>query len=304
MHMHPYRPPLHAYLALATSMALVGSYVALSKPLLGAFPVFVLAWLRFAIGAVAMAPWLRKPVGEPAMSRRTHARLFAQSWFGNFWFSICMLFGVKHTPASQAGVIMAALPAVVALFSAWLLRERLQARAVLAIGLAVAGIMLYAGSTPDGRSGQGCWGPLLIAAAVCCEALYVVIGKSLSAELSAKRVSALINLWGLALMTPLAIWEWVHTSIARPSLPMLALLLFYGLAASVWTVWLWMHGLRHVDAHRAGVFTVMLPVSAAAFGVWVLSETLSPVQMLAFGLALAGVWMVTWPSRRDLAKQA
>jgi drug/metabolite transporter (DMT)-like permease len=45
------------------------------------------------------------------------------------------------------------------------------------------------------------------------------------------------------------------------------LLLFYALAASMVTVWLWMKGLRHVPGAAAGVFTVMLPLSAAAVGV-------------------------------------
>ena len=40
-----------AYACLALSMSLVGSYVALSKPLVAALPVFLLAWLRFAMGA-------------------------------------------------------------------------------------------------------------------------------------------------------------------------------------------------------------------------------------------------------------
>ena len=49
-----------AYLLLAGSMALVGTYVALSKPLTAALPVFLLAFLRFAIAAVAMLPWSRR----------------------------------------------------------------------------------------------------------------------------------------------------------------------------------------------------------------------------------------------------
>ena len=43
-----------AYACLALSMSLVGSYVALSKPLVAAIPVFLLAWLRFGIGGLAM----------------------------------------------------------------------------------------------------------------------------------------------------------------------------------------------------------------------------------------------------------
>ena len=40
-----------------------------------------------------------------------------------------------------------------------------------------------------------------------CEALYVVIGKKLSASLGPKRISALINLWGLVLVAPFALWQ-------------------------------------------------------------------------------------------------
>ncbi|HEY4664329.1 MAG TPA: EamA/RhaT family transporter, partial [Comamonas sp.] len=57
-------------------MALVGSYVALSKPLAVLFPVLLLAWLRFGIGVIAMLRWLRKSPQEPAMNARTKRLLF------------------------------------------------------------------------------------------------------------------------------------------------------------------------------------------------------------------------------------
>ncbi len=46
-----------AYLLLTASMAQVGTYVALSKPLVAVIPVFALAFLRFAIASIAMLPW-------------------------------------------------------------------------------------------------------------------------------------------------------------------------------------------------------------------------------------------------------
>ncbi|MBA4265266.1 MAG: EamA family transporter, partial [Comamonadaceae bacterium] len=80
--------------------------------------------------------------------------------------------------------------------------------------------------------------------------------------------------------------------------PVWGLLVFYGLAASVWTVWLWMTGLKSVPASQAGVFTVMLPISAAAIGVLFMGERLTGVQMLAFGIALMGLLLATLPARR------
>jgi hypothetical protein len=55
----PHAPWL-SYVCLGSSMALVGSYVGLSKVLVLVFPVFLLAWLRFGIAAIAMAGWVRR----------------------------------------------------------------------------------------------------------------------------------------------------------------------------------------------------------------------------------------------------
>ncbi len=281
-------------------MALVGSYVALSKTLILIFPLFVLAGLRFGIAAVAMAGWVRRGRAEPALDAHNRRLLFAQSFFGNFLFSICMLGGMALTSALAAGVIMAALPAVVALLSWWWLSERLDTRVAAGIACAVGGIALVSLSrpavgVPDAPDQQALWGNLLLVGAVVCEAIYVVVGKKLTANVSPKRISALINLWGLALVAPLALWQGLTFDFQTVGLPAWLLLVFYSLAASLVAVWLWMTGLRHVPASQAGVFTVMLPVSTAAVGVLFLGEHFSSAQAVAYALALAGLVLATWP---------
>jgi hypothetical protein len=136
--------PLAAYLSLAAGMALVGSYVGLSKLLVAAFPVFLLAWLRFGIAGVAMLHWLPRGAGDKPLSGRDRVWLFWQSFLGNFLFSICMLFGVAATSALAAGVAMAALPAAVALLSRLLLGERIRPRVWAAIACAALGIAVMA----------------------------------------------------------------------------------------------------------------------------------------------------------------
>jgi len=130
-----------------------------------------------------------------------------------------------------------------------------------------------------------------------CEAAYAVIGKKLTDGIGPKRISALINLVGLALVCPLGIWAAWGFDFTQVSMPIWGLLVFYGLAASVWTVWLWMTGLQTVPASQAGVFTVMLPVSAAMTGVLFLGETMTAMQWLAFGIALLGVLLATRTDR-------
>jgi drug/metabolite transporter (DMT)-like permease len=289
-----------AYLALAASMAIVGGYVGFSKALVIVFPVFLLAGLRFAIAAVAMAPWLPRPPTEAMLDARSRRLLFLESFFGNFLFSIFMLYGMRQSSALAAGVIMAAMPAVVGLLSWLLLGERIGARIAAAISCAIAGIGLVAlARDAEGELASGSLaGSALLLAAVTCEALYVVIGKKLTASLGPKRISALINLWGLVLVAPLALWQLVDFSPRYIDWSYWALLFVYAIAASVVTVWLWMTGMRHVPAASAGIFTVFLPVSAAAVGVAFYGERFTAMQIAAFALALGGVMLATWPVRR------
>jgi drug/metabolite transporter (DMT)-like permease len=308
----PHSPWL-SYACLALSMSLVGSYVALSKPLAAAIPVLLLAWLRFGLAAVAMLPWLKPAPTDQPLDRRTHRLLFLESFLGNFLFSLCMLYGVSLTGAVAAGIIMAAIPATVAVLSWLVLGERITRRTGWAIGLAMGGMGLLAlardtsplplnpaitphppGDTGNGTAGLGY---ALLFAAVLCEAAYAVIGKTLTASVSPKRITAIINLWGLGLTTPLGLWTAWHFDFGHITAPTGALLVFYALAASVWTVWLWMTGLRGVPAARAGVFTACLPVSAAAIGVGVLGEPLTPWHAAALVLSLLGVVIATLPER-------
>jgi drug/metabolite transporter (DMT)-like permease len=285
-------------------MSLVGSYVALSKPLAAAIPVFLLAWLRFGIGGLAVLHWLRKPANELPMTPQVRRLVFLESFLGNFLFSICMLFGVSLTSAVSAGVVMAAIPAMVAVLSWGFLRERIAPRVWLAAVCAMAGIALLGLTRPAESSAGAAAGPghawlgnLLVFGAVLCEASYAVIGKKLTGALGPKRITSLINLWGFALVTPFGAYAARHFDFGAVQPGTWLLLVFYSLAASVWTVWLWMTGLKIVPASQGGVFTVMLPVSATVVGVLALGERLTAVQWVAFAFALAGVLLATLPVR-------
>lgn len=301
-----------AYACLALSMSLVGCYVALSKPLAAAFPVFLLAWMRFGIGGVAMLGWLKKPLHEPTLTTQTHGLLFLHSLLGNFLFTVFMIYGVSLTSATSAGVIMASIPACVAVMSWLFLRERVAPRTWVAVACAVVGIAIFSLSKqeqsalihngPDGQSTQNQqWlGYALLLCASLCEGAYSVIGKKLTGALGPKRITSLINLWGFALSTPFGLYFAWRFDFAAVPWSIWLLLLFYALAACMWTVWLWMTGLKAVPAAQGGVFTVFLPVSAALVGVLVLGERFTPMQLLAFGIALASVVLATLPSRLAL----
>jgi drug/metabolite transporter (DMT)-like permease len=288
------------YLYLFSGMAVVGVYVALSKPLTQAFPVFLLATLRFAIAAVLMLPWLfEKNANSSASSKLSvdlKKTLFWQSFFGNFLFSIFMLYGVSQTSATASGVILASLPAVVAVFSWLFLREKLESRTIIAAGLAFAGVAALS-VVKDEYGVMTVVGNVLVFCCVCCEAVYIILGKRLTKSLSPKRISALINLIGLALILPFGIWQAISFQFSGVSVAVWGLLVFYAVAASMLSTWLWLTGLQTVPASHSGVFTIALPMAATFIGVQFLSERLTLVHGIAFACAAAGILLIATSAR-------
>jgi drug/metabolite transporter (DMT)-like permease len=292
--------PMIAYLYLAGAMAIVGAYVGFSKVLVAVFPIFLLAWLRFGVAAIAMAPWTSRGENAKPLDACTKRLLFLESFLGNFLFSICMLYGMRYANAISAGVVMAAIPAAVAILSRLFLSERIAPRTWVAIMLAIGGVALLAftrNADSDRDSDVSLLGIALLLGAVLCEASYVVIGKKLTSDVSPKYISAAINLWGLALVTPLGIWQALSFDFASVSFAMWGGLVLYALAASMFTVWLWMTGLKTVPAARAGVFTIFLPIASALVGIVFLNESFTAMHGLAFACALGAVLLATWPSR-------
>ena len=113
---------------------------------------------------------------------QTLGLLFLESLFGNFLFTLCMIFGVKLTSAVYAGVGLAYIPAIVALMS-WLFRgERISGPIGGTFALAVAGIgqLALAGPSsqpaatvspgPRAPATQTVVGGLLLLGAVICKA--------------------------------------------------------------------------------------------------------------------------------------
>jgi len=303
-----FQKPL-AYASLALSMTLVGVYVALCKPLVAAIPVFLLAWMRFGIAAVAMASWIKKPADEAPIDRRTRVFLFLESFLGNFLFSICMLYGISMTSTVSAGVILSAIPATSALMGWYFLKEKMNGRMWLSVALAATGLALLTLAkapphSPDTASTEApvnmLLGNLLVFGAVLCESAFVVIGKRLSATISPKRIAAIINLNGFALSTPMGLYVAWQFDFGAVNITAWGLLVFYALAASVWMVWLWMTGLKTIPASQAGVFAVMLPLTTALIGIVGFGESFSALQALAFGLALLSLVLATLPSRPNL----
>ena len=291
-------------LYLIAAMLLVGSNVGVGKSVVAFIPVPLFALLRFVIAMAVLWPLLR-PAKIRRVRRSEWANLFLQAFFGTFMFTLLMLNGVQRTSAVAAGVITSTIPAVVALFSWFFLKERPNGRALISIALAVAGVVVInvaqgtAGAHGSGSASHdtSLLGNLMVLGAVCCESFYVILSRRLTQTLPAIDICAYTHFFGFLLMLPLGFSALVSFDYGSVSLSIWSLVLWYGLSASIFSFWLWMKGIRHVDGSLAGVFSGLLPIAAALYGSVFLDERPTIAHGIALACVIAGIVLASMKAK-------
>ncbi|KAF1027023.1 MAG: Inner membrane protein YtfF [Burkholderia plantarii] len=288
-------------LVLILSMLLVGSNVGIGKTIVVTVPVVILATLRFVIANAVLWP-LWKPSKMRRVTRGEWINLFLQALFGTFLFTLLMLNGAQRTSAVSAGVITSTFPAVVALFAWLFLGERPHARALASIALAIVGMVTINVANSGHASGPGASGSLsgnlLMLGAVCCESIYVILSRRLTQTLPAIDICAYTHLFGMLLMLPLGLVALPHFDYAAVTAGTWSLVVWYALSASIFSFWLWMVGIRHVPGSLAGVFTAVLPIAAALYGIVFLGERPTLAHGIALACVMSGILLASLGGKR------
>ena len=282
-------------------MLLVGSNVGIGKSIVAFVPVPLFALLRFVIALAVLWPLVR-PSKMRRVKRGEWVNLFLQAFFGTFGFTLLMLGGVSRTSAVAAGVITSTLPAIVALFAWIFLGERPSARAVASVVLAMIGIVVVnlsqAQASSSATAAGSLTGNLMVLGAVCCESLYVILSRRLTQTLAPIDICAYTHLFGLLLMLPLGAQTLVTFPYASVAPGVWVLVLWYGLSASIFSFWLWMKGIRHVHGSLAGVFSAVLPIAAAGYGIVFLDERPTLAHGFALACVVTGIALASLKGRR------
>lgn len=281
--------PVFACFCLAISMFMVGANIAIGKLVILELPVFLFAALRFLIASIVLLPGMFRLSFRQGLNFYAWRGLFLQSFFGCFLFSIFMLYGVRYTTAMSAGVITSALPSLIALLAWVWLRERTHGRGIVAIIFAVTGIAVLNLQDAAFFGTMTVLGNALVLGAVLAEAIFAVFSRHLSLTVHPWSMAFGVNVVGFILFMPLAIPQAISFNWAGPSVELWGWVMFYSITASVLSFLFWYRGISQVPANVAGLFTGVMPISAALVGFGVLSEILSFGQLLGMALVIVAI---------------
>lgn len=291
-------------LLFVTSVLWGASFVA-GKIALGSMAPAAAAFWRFALGTATLVPiWLWKG-GMKVLPRRARdfGGLFLLGVVGIFGYNWFFFKGLQQVEAGAAALVVTTNPALTAVVSAVLLRERLSALKTLGFVLAATGaLVVLTGGELSAllrlRTGPG---SALLGLAVLSWVAYVVLGRVVMARVSPLTTTTAAFVVGLPLLAGASAAEGsLVPALHAPAAAWVALV-FMGVFCSA-LAFLWFYeGVSLLGAARASVFIYLVPGFALITSHWVLGEKLTGAKLAGGALVLLGVVLTSLqlPKRRS-----
>lgn len=289
-------PRTRAASELLLAQATIGVGIVISKYLFLTFPVYLLLGIRFSLSTLMMLflVWYtgnsmhHKKSGEKLSRKDIHV-LFAQALCGGFLFNVFIGNGLTLTTATMAGIITSTVPAMIAIFSYFLLREKLSTQQTIGIALAICGLLiLNVGKGDLETSNASFLGNLLVIIAVFPEALFTVIAKWHGTHVKPYVMSLYVCLFNAVLFAPMAIWQAPSFDFSIVTPWQWFLVLMYASSAVLFFV-CWYRGLEHHTAGTAALITSFMPVATTILAIIFLNESISIIEITGMLLVITSI---------------
>jgi drug/metabolite transporter (DMT)-like permease len=282
---------------------ITGVNITTSKYLIESLPILFLVESRFIIAVFSLGAIFifaskthkqREYLSIKSFSKKQWLVLIGQALGGGAFFNLLMMWGVKYTSASMAGVITSSLPAMVIIFMFFMLGIKLTRRKLICVGLAVAGLFIINinGVMQPKISAMNLVGDLIIFLAMVPEAMYYVLSKALPLNIKPLTASIMINIINAILLIPFLFF--LHYGfLSQLSLFEWSLIFLLGITSGLFYLF-WSKGCEVIDASTSGMITALMPVFTLILSWLFLNEIISLVQMLAMLLIIASIFVGNW----------
>jgi len=194
---------------LGANIVYATSYVA-ARMTLQSVPPAMLAFLRLVIASLVLASLPRRGSAQP-LSRGDHQ---AVAWMGILGFAaayVCSNWGIAHSTATNAALLITVEPLAMILLSPWYLGERLSRREAVGAGLTIVGSMVLVVNGIPGVTETLLphWsGDLVLVVAGVAYASYSLLGRRVLQRHAPLGVTIRSLVWGAVALAPVAALEW------------------------------------------------------------------------------------------------
>ncbi|MBI1243891.1 MAG: EamA family transporter [Alphaproteobacteria bacterium] len=294
---HRLRSPI---LLVVLATAFWGGNAVVGRALIpGVSPLAVSFW-RWAIALAVLAPiaWRGVRAAWPAV-RRNWPWLAAQGIVGIGINNTVVNYALAHTTAINSTVVYAASPMMIMALARLVLGDRLRGVQVAGLLLSFLGVLtlISRGDPAMLPALDFNRGDLLVLLGGLCWAVYSLLLRRRTPELSPTGLLFVLIATGAAALLPFYAWEVFAAGVTfEPTGPRLAALAYVGILPSVVSFYFWNRGVQALGPATAGLFVNVTPVFASLFSIVWLDEVPQLFHAFALALLFAGLYVATRPA--------
>lgn len=290
---------LLANLAAATAALSAGAAVVATRLIIGETEPVTLAFYRYVIAAICMAPVLpfvwpsaRVPVGE-VMKIAVLGALF----FGFFPWAFNA--SLQYTTAARGAIGLATIPIQTLIIAALFGREALTRKNLVSVGLAFAGIAIVFGPEALNVTGsEHLLGDTLMLLGAFSAAIYSVFGRTTLGRHGPLFVTALAMVFGVLALFPLAFAVGAVSEMPTFTREGWLALLFLGTLGGAVQFSLFTWALRWLPPTRTVIYLTLNPISAIFLAVLILGESVTAVLATGLLFVLSGIFISNIPRKK------
>ena len=212
------------------------------------------------------------------------------------FFEPCLYFifeakAIELTTASQAGMVTAILPLLVAVTASVVLKEKIRKKAIVGLIIAISGVLwLSMEGAPSEYAPNPPLGNFLEFMAMVCATGYTITLKRLTPVYPPLLLTGIQACVGTVFFLPFLFFPSTVMPTAFEPVPILAIL-YLGLVITLGAYGLYNYGVSRIPASQASAFVNLIPVFAVLLAWLILDEVLNPSQYMACMVVFAGVFL-------------
>ena len=288
-----------AYIAITCTVLFWGISFITTKLALETLTIFSYIFTRFLLASLFFLLMLKKR-GMPNLNRSTVIRIVAMALLQPFGYFLFETLGLKHTSATMASLLIALIPIVVAVLAQFILKEKVRKRTIAGIILSVLGVtLLVTGAADVSLSLTGGFkGDAFILLSVLSAALYMVLTRDLSRQLSPFHITAFQVFLGTLFFLPFFLVDLNNMDWSGLSMRSVVGVLYNVFGGTIGGFLCYNYALSRLKAPTVAVFINGIPI-ITAIGAWIiLGEVLTPLQLLGGGVVILSVVLTTMPGKK------
>lgn len=284
------------YLSAGTSSIIFGLSFIFSKKALKVVDPFTLLSFRFLTASLILTLLILAGVIKVNYKNKPIKYLILLSCLEPIAYFIFETFGIKNSSSSEAGIILALIPIIVAIMSSYFLDEQKTKLQIASIVFSVLGVIFIVLMNSSSSNNSNILGVIFLFGAVMCSGFFSIVSKKISQSFNPIEITYFMMTLSAIFFNCISIISHLRLNTINnyfdplKNKDFIISISYLGILSSIVAFFLVNFTISKIEVSKSSVFANVSTIVSIIGGVVFLNETFTYYHIIGSIMILTGVW--------------